>query len=998
MINSNILYIFYIFYIFIFDIFNIVNIYKMNYNILKLNDKYYTKYNYLFNYSSVKFNIINLNLLFNYTFSNDASLCNKSFIKYNYHEYYGYLLFNNIKQIINYKNKKLNLDYSNFIIDKINKIYNNNSNKTLYIINSNILPLNYIYNKKNNIGDVIFLNNMDYSLNILTKNYNNFINNIKNNKLFNNYYSSFFNNEYKQFIINLKNNEETSNIPIPKQKYDLINFHIGYITGLGLSSSFKMMLHIPQLISAIAMSLKLIEKDGTLLLFWSIVNVNIPVIQKILSILSYGFKSVEIIDNDINQNLVIGVPEYYIKCHSYKNNITNEIINKLLDISIKTVDYTYDKCDIIDYYEDYSKKNHNHSLFYNKKEDLINKYSTKRTTRTASRIKSRTKSSYTSKTRKLSFKSSKSHIPITPIYYIEDINIPELDIIMKDSNLQFKVSLLMNKLEGIFVDYFEMVNNLIVNAIAYDKKGDMYIKKEAILKKDITNLTRLINMFEVNKLPYNKHALKVLLGKQDELIKNFYSLDIPVNIKIINYTDRNTKYLNKNAINNFNKSVSKSLSSSNKSNKNTKNIQDYDIINYYYDKIKLSQQTKYKILEDINFTKYFNKAPRTIEYASYNFAPGLCEYINNKYKFINTDINIQFVKLWEILNEFELIPNTVKSFKILHLCELTGQSIMCAKHWVETKCINLDMNNYQWLANGINPYSSKYKNIYKTNKTNKTNESNNIYYNNLINDNYDKWLWGLDNTGEINNINNIKSIMNDIKLKWEIKSGKKISNNIDLIICDDNIEFDQDKLDSKNADLYQVLSIIACSSIGGSFCAKHFIPYKNINDLHNIDNMIELSEFFINYLYLYYILFDSISLYKPNSSKTNNGEFYVIGKGFKGITTEHLENLFNVIDNFTEYNYIIDYNKIPLTFVYQLNNFLENMSNINIVSIEKQILLLTCYKNLYEDNKDNEDGKNIHRYKQTNKILKCNNFFNKKNIDNMLTPKYKEWIKIFNFQ
>ena len=162
--------------------------------------------------------------------------------------------------------------------------------------------------------------------------------------------------------------------------------------------------------------------------------------------------------------------------------------------------------------------------------------------------------------------------------------------------------------------------------------------------------------------------------------------------------------------------------------------------------------------------------------------------------------------------------------------------------------------------------------------------------------------------------------------------------------------------------------------------------------------MLNLSEYFINYLYLYYILFDSISLYKPNSSKMNNGEFYVIGKGFKGITTEQLENLFNVIDNFTDYNYIIDYNKIPLTFIYQLNNFLEYMSNINVVAIEKQILLLTCYKNLYEKDENDEDGKNLDRYKQTNKILKCNNFFNKKNIDTMLTPKYREWIKIFNFQ
>ena len=111
-----------------------------------------------------------------------------------------------------------------------------------------------------------------------------------------------------------------------------------------------------------------------LLLFWTIVNINIPIIKKILSLLSYGFKNVEIIDNDINQNLLIGVPEYYIKCSGYKDNISNDLINKLLDIAIETIEYTYDICDVLDYYDDYTEKHPNHSLFYNKieKEDKTN--------------------------------------------------------------------------------------------------------------------------------------------------------------------------------------------------------------------------------------------------------------------------------------------------------------------------------------------------------------------------------------------------------------------------------------------------------------------------------------------------------------------------------------------------------------------------------------------------------------------------------------------------
>ena len=59
-----------------------------------------------------------------------------------------------------------------------------------------------------------------------------------------------------------------------------------------------------------------------------------------------------------------------------------------------------------------------------------------------------------------------------------------LNILEYDFN-QFKTSLLLNKLESIFVDFFDMVNNLILNSIAKDKNGKLYVKPSAILQKDI---------------------------------------------------------------------------------------------------------------------------------------------------------------------------------------------------------------------------------------------------------------------------------------------------------------------------------------------------------------------------------------------------------------------------------------------------------------------------------------------------------------------------------
>ena len=940
------------------------------------NDKYYKKYTYLFNYSYDKFNLINKNILYNFMLQNEFGgnkICNID-MKYSFNESF----YNNIIQ----KREHLKLpgfDFKYFIILKYLK---KNTSYLAITNNKSIVLNNYnnIHNKYNQIDTILYCD-INYSdENIF--NVKNYFNTIKSGL----YFSSLFKSVYLQFLKNLKNNIEKKNISIQKYKYDLISCHYGYIYTLSLTASYKMTLEIPNIISTIAMALKNIAKDGTLLLFWTILNVNIPVIKKILAILVYGFKTVSIIDNDINQNLLIGVPEYYIKCEGYKDNISNEIINKLLDIAIETVEYTYDICDILDYYEDYTEKNPNHSLFYNKTEET-NNYKKKNIKKTKKYLLSSHSSSYSlSHSKKSSTHHTSQSKPITSIYYIEDINIPELDIIMKDSNLQFKVSVLANKLEGIFIGYFEMVNNLILNSIAKDKKGNMYVKPEAILQKDVTNLTKLIAMFEHNKLPYNKHALKVLLKKKDEVLDHFYSLDTPVNQKLIQYEDRTSKLLNKSAISNF------------KSSKSLNKKYEYDILNEYYSRIKIANQVKNKLLEDVEFynvnNKYVANTPKSVSHTIDEFSKGLSEYLNDSHTNFPVKINSSFLKLWEILSTFNLISRKAESFKVLHLCEAPGQMILCAKHWVSLNCPKINIEeNYEWLANSLNPYNYEARTKYiKT--------FGNVFSDNygLIKDNYDKWLCGADNTGDITNVNNIKSIMNDVKLKMNTNSK------IDLIISDGSLSIETNSLYIQKLDLAQLISIIACSSIGGSCCVKHYIPYRNLNTFENhnssddksgkddyTSNDNSSSGFFINYLYMYYIFFESISLYKPNTSNPNNGEFYVIGKDFRGINENNLQNLFKILENFRLNSNIIEKSKIPETFIMQINNFLESMSSINTLAIEKQNLLLTCYKNLGEDDKEG-------KYSETNKILKCENFLDEKKLDNMIIPKYKEWVKIFEFE
>ena len=611
--------------------------------ISKLNDKYYNKYRNLFNYDENKFKLINTTLLFNATVTDNHTICKYSFSKYNYHDIYGNILYDSTKYI-GYINKFFNTNYDIYIINK----YINNNKTFLLITNTYTQLKHYTFiNKKLNCDILLY-----YNSHFNTFIQNNFKNPNINYNLFNTFYSSTNLEIYKQFLINLKNNTEDTNINIPNNKYSLIVKPNDVFIGLSLTASYYTNLKINYLISTILISLKLLEKNGTLLLFWSIVNINIPVIKKILSILTYGFKTVEIIDNDINQNLLIGVPEYYIKCSGYKDNISNDLIHKLIDIVINSIKYIDESCNVLDYYEDYTEKNPNHSLYYNKidENEEYNKLS-----------KKSRKTQKSSKTIEKEKETEKKEI--TPIYYIEDINIPELDDIMKESQLQFKVSTLEHKLEGIFIGYFEMVNNYILNAIDTDSKGNMIVKSQAIKQKDITNLTKLITMFEYNKLPYNKHALSVLLEKKDDYTDYLYGHNNTIDTTLIKYTDATSSKLNTSALEHlelFNPYSSDAINDSDSNNA-------LDAYTNYIDKVTISNKVKTKLLEDIEDTTKTNTKDRkdnNYENESYEdekeILSKLTKGLSSHIKYLDSN-SIKSSKIPITVKDFLSLASTIKA-------------------------------------------------------------------------------------------------------------------------------------------------------------------------------------------------------------------------------------------------------------------------------------------------------------------------------------------------
>ena len=396
---------------------------------------------------------------------------------------------------------------------------------------------------------------------------------------------------------------------------------------------------------------------------------------------------------------------------------------------------------------------------------------------------------------------------------------------------------------------------------------------------------------------------------------------------------------------------------------------------------------------------FVNTIPIYINQSNYTISAILQEKYNKWHSGIGVFLkydknNDDFVSLFEIMKNFNIISEHKKlsqnsSYKVLYICNSVSQI---------THSINYILNtNYQTIKDY--DWRMIIPNIPSTNI-------------NLIN-NYTKLLGGFDNTGDITNINNIKWYSNYIKKLWLSTSQYKV---LDLIISDGidldvDIDTDNNKDSSLDNDLLlfqkqilaQAIITIACSSRGGSCCIKNYIYYKpnhqsknsssNSNSIDSVSNAYKQSWFFISVLYLYYITYDSINLYKPHSSDPESSEFYIVGKGFKEITNTHLDNLFSILKNFKVNHSIIDKKHIPESFIKQINIFLKLMSELNTTTIEQENLYLTCYKHKLESS----INKNKVNYKNVNKYLECDNVILKNKSDDILIPKYKEWIKKYNF-
>jgi hypothetical protein len=566
--------------------------------------------------------------------------------------------------------------------------------------------------------------------------------------------------------------------------------------------------------------------------------------------------------------------------------------------------------------------------------------------------------------------------------YFVTIRFNNLKNLINDSQLLKLIDLMLeNKLE----------NNNLSDIINFTKEDN---KKSYKLVNDLNNFKREINDFLINtndyftiepenysiyytmfllkdisviSLYFNKNNIKYdhnyLLSYYTKYyqkhINKFFSFNRPIKEIIIN-TDKKLDYSLKNEppktkkINKIQKTYK-----TKKHNITNESIRPYKPYAYEYFNKKKNSLLSIKKLQEyflnrLNLeSKYVNLVATMSDIISRN----ITNYIKINYK-LPYNINNSFLHHWEILRTFTLFSPNQNSYNSFHLNEMNGQFIWSCKYFIQnTMKMNKTLN---WYASSLNKDSIKFKRLQDTGQ----NLFKDIY--GFMKNYQNRWIYGADNTGDLTQSKNIISIRD-----------KSIKKGIIFDVITSDIK-DLSKINIYNRqklELSQLCSIAAISTIGKNCVVKCYLPFFKESDT-------TYSGQFISIIYIYYRMFEHIYLFKPKTSNTNDTEFYIIGKGFKGISQPELKKLLHILDNFKINQMYIDHNIIPDNFISHIYNFIDQISELNTYAIEVN----NCFINCLTD--ENEEIKNA---------SKCLDYINQDVIKNLQKQQFNEWSDIYLF-
>lgn len=213
---------------------------------------------------------------------------------------------------------------------------------------------------------------------------------------------------------------------------------------------------------------------------------------------------------------------------------------------------------------------------------------------------------------------------------------------------------------------------------------------------------------------------------------------------------------------------------------------------------------------------------------------------------VNAELCSQaWCKFFEILGTFNLLPEEALQngeLNSVHLCEAPGAFVTALNHYL---IINESTRNchWRWVANTLNPY-------HEANGGGTT-----IADDRLIANTLPCWFFGSDNTG------NIMLQKHLLDLQAFVSKMRRVH----LVTADGSVDCqgNPDEQEALVASLHycEATAALLLLSPGGSFVLKMFTLYEHSS---------------VCLLYLLNCCFESVSVFKPATSKAGNSEVYVV--------------------------------------------------------------------------------------------------------------------------
>jgi len=288
--------------------------------------------------------------------------------------------------------------------------------------------------------------------------------------------------------------------------------------------------------------------------------------------------------------------------------------------------------------------------------------------------------------------------------------------------------------------------------------------------------------------------------------------------------------------------------------------------------------------------------------------------LDKKVQYLLKDYSISqaWLKMYEAITDCNLIPTNRKgTYKSLHICEAPGTFINCINNYIHTKT---QYNSYEWISQSLKPRGAK----------SKSDTISDTY--GLIKRHPEQWDFGVDDTGDITNIDNIKHYA---------KIAKDM--NVNLMTSDAGLPMGDPKY-------YQVAY--------ASYVSILYSLPQNGTLLYKILSPIDIPLIW-NLIYITYTNFKEMIFFKPVQNSQSR-EFYIIGKGYMGTDQSVLDKLLDLVPKFddpkfNEGEYDLFNDTYPEEFVIQVQNICEKLASNYVNSIERIIYYVDNIDELGKD-------------------------------------------------